>query len=125
MTSEMAMLRQLTFSRSFTSIQSNQMKELPIEIVRFVQEHQPPIVEARFCDSTGRVHTFVDKSAIFTTDWELEASSEYPQPGVIRCDEVSRYQNPDGREMVRVKTEVESTEGLSEFIVLASQFSAR
>jgi hypothetical protein len=101
------------------------MMDLPIEIVRFVQEHQPPIVEAQFRDSTGRLHTFVDKSAIFTTDWGLEASSEYPQPGVIRCDELSRYQSPDGREVVRVRTEIESTEGLSEFIVLASQFSAQ
>jgi len=101
------------------------MMELPIEIVRFVQEHQPPIVEAQFCDSAGRLHTFVDKSAIFTTDWALAASSEYPQPGVIRCDELSRYQSPDGWEVVRVRTEVESTEGLSEFIVLASQFSAQ
>jgi hypothetical protein len=101
------------------------MIDLRLEIVRFVQEHQPPIVEARFCDSTGRLHTFVDKSAIFTTDWGLEASSEYPQPGVIRCDELSRYQNPEGLEVVRVRTEVESTEGLSEFIVLASQFSTR
>jgi len=101
------------------------MIDLPLEIVRFVQEHQPPIVEAQICDSTGRLHTFVDKSAIFTTDWGLEASSEYPQPGVIRCDELSRYQNPEGLEVVRVRTEVESTEGLSEFVVLASQFSAR
>ena len=45
-------------------------------------------------------------------------------PGVIRCDELSRCQSPDGREVVRVRTEVESTEGLPEFIVLASQFSA-
>jgi hypothetical protein len=100
------------------------MKDLTVEIVRFVQEHQPPVVEAQFCDSIGRLHTFVDKSAIFTTDWGLEASSQYPQPGVIRCDELARYQSQDGQAVIRVRTEVESTEGLSEFIVLASQFSA-
>lgn len=99
------------------------MKDLPVKIVRFVQEHQPPIVEAQFYDSTGRLHAFVDKSAIFTTDWDLEASSTYPQPGVIRCDELGRYQSRDGLEVVRVRTEVESTEGISEFVVLASQFS--
>jgi hypothetical protein len=32
-----------------------------------IQEHQPPIVEAQFCDSTGPLHTFVDESAILTT----------------------------------------------------------
>jgi len=33
---------------------------------------------------------------MFTTDWELEASSEYAQPSVIRCDELSRYQSING-----------------------------
>jgi hypothetical protein len=120
----MGMLRQLTVFPRFQFDRINEMKDLPVKIVRFVQEHQPPIVEAQFCDSTGRLHTFVDKSAIFRTDWGLEASSEYPQPGAIRCDELSRYQIQGGREVVRVRTEVESTEGLSEFILLASQFSA-
>jgi hypothetical protein len=96
------------------------MDDLQVEIVRFVEECQPNIVEARFSDSEGRIHTFVDKSAIFTTDWSLDASSKYPQPGVIRCDILSRYHSSDGREMVRVRTEVESTEGISEFIVLGS-----
>jgi hypothetical protein len=99
------------------------MDDLQVEIVRFVEECQPNIVEARFSDFEGRCHAFVDKSAIFTTDWSLDAASKYPQPGVIRCDVLSRYERPDGREMVRVRTEVESSEGLSEFTVLASQFS--
>lgn len=94
-----------------------------MEIVRFVEECQPNIVEARFSDSEGRCHTFVDKSAIFSTDWSLDEATKYPQPGVIRCQILARWQVPAGPELVRVTTEVESTEGLSEFVVLANQVS--
>ena len=83
--------------------------------------HQPPIVEAEFFDSEGRRQTFMDKVAIFTSDL-LDAHSEYPQPGVIRCDVLERWYSSDDRELVRVTTEVESTEGRVEFVVLASQF---
>jgi hypothetical protein len=100
------------------------MVDLSVQIVRFVEEHQPPIVEAKFCDSTGCFHTFIDKAAIFTADWGLELTSKYPQPGVIRCDILARFQDPNGRELVRVRTEVESAEGLSEFVVLASHFTS-
>jgi hypothetical protein len=100
------------------------MDDLQVEIVRFVEECQPNIVEARFSDSEGRCHTFVDKSAIFTTDWSLDAASKYPQAGVIRRQVLARWQVPAGREVVRVKTEIESAEGVSEFVVLANQLSS-
>jgi len=87
--------------------------------VRFVMEHQPPIVEAEFLDSEGRRQTFVDKVAIFTSDWP-DADSHYPQFGVIRCNVLERCPSPDDR--VRIKTEVESTDGCDEFVVLAGQF---
>jgi len=98
-------------------------EELQVEIVRFVEECQPNIVEARFSDSEGRCHTFVDKSAIFTTDWSLDAATKYPQPGVIRCQVLARWQVPDGPDLVRVMTEIESTDGVLEFVVLANQVS--
>jgi hypothetical protein len=100
------------------------MVELPVEIVRFVEEHQPPIVEAEFRDATGHSHAFVDKSAIFTTDRGLQATTKYPQPGVIRCEVLGRCDGRDGVKLVRVRTEVESTEGLSEFVVVANQLSS-
>ena len=100
------------------------MMNLQVEIVRFVEEHQPPIVEAQFFDSIGRRHTFVEKVAIFTADW-LDASSKYPHPGAIRCEVLSQWRDPEGRELARVTTEkpdgVESTAGASEFEVLSSQ----
>ena len=76
------------------------MLDLPVQVVRFVEEHQPPIVEARFCDAAGSFHTFVDKSAIFTTDWGLDAMTNYPQQGVIRCDALAQSHGTDGRELV-------------------------
>jgi len=93
--------------------------DLPVQIVRFVQEQQPPLVEAKFCDSTGYSHTFIDKSALFTADWGLDATTNYPLPGFIRCEVLGRSRGPKGQELVRVRTEIESTEGLSEFVVLA------
>jgi len=97
-------------------------KELQVEIVRFVEEGQPNIVEARFSDSGGRCHSFIDKAAIFSTDWSLGAATKYPQRGVIRCQVLAEWQVPDGPELVRVTTEIESTEGVSEFVVPANQF---
>src|SRR5262245_36182867 len=99
------------------------MDELQVEIVRFVEEHQPNIVEAKFFDSAGQCHTFVDKSAIFTTNWSLDAVSKYPQPGAVRCEVLARWRVPDGPDLIRVTTEIESTEGVSEFVVLANQLS--
>ena len=92
------------------------MDDLQVEIVRFIEECQPNIVEAEFFDSEGRRHTFVDKSAIFTTDWSLDASSKYPRAGVARCQVLARQQIPNGRDVVRIRTEIESTEEASEFL---------
>jgi hypothetical protein len=69
------------------------------------------------------VIAFVDKAAIFTADFSLDAASKYPQAGVIRCQALARWQVPAGRDVVRVRTEVESTEGVSEFVVDANQLS--
>lgn len=101
--------------------------EVTVQIVRFVEEHQPPIVEARLVDAMGRPHTFIEKSAIFTDDWSFTEASAYPQPGAIRCETLAEWRDASGAELVRVTTErpddIQSTEGLSEFIVPSSQVS--
>src|SRR5438128_12486571 len=103
--------------------------EVKVQIVRFVMEHQPPIVEAKLVDSTGRSHMFVEKSAIFTDDWSLNEASTYPQSGVIRCEALSQWRDSSGAELVRVTTQrpdgIESTEGISEFTVSSSQLATR
>jgi hypothetical protein len=122
-TSMSGIYQQMRGLREANPLESNGMDDLQVEIVRFVEECQPNIVEARFSDSEGRCHTFVDKSAIFTTDWSLDGATKYPQPGVIRCQVLARWQVPTGPDVVRVTTEIESTEGISEFVVLANQLS--
>ena len=97
-----------------------------VKIVRFVEWHQPPIVEAELFDADGRRHTFVDKEAIFTSEW-LDSDSTYPQPGAIHCEILNP--EPDGQspKLVRITTlrpdGIESVEGLSEFIVRNEQLS--
>lgn len=101
--------------------------EVPVQIIRSVEEHQPPIVEAQFLDSSERCHKFIAKSAIFTTDWGLDAARDYPQPGAIGCEALARWRDSEGRELVRITTarpdDVESTDGLSEFVVLSTQLA--
>ena len=100
--------------------------DLSVQIVRFVEEHQPPIVEAELVDSDGRCHTFIEKCTIFTGDYP-NVNSKYPQPGAIRCEVITRLSDDRGRETVRVTTAtpdgIESTEGFSNFVVYPSQLS--
>jgi len=96
------------------------MNFIRVEIVRFVDAHQPGWAECEFEDAEGRRHVVRDKVPIFTGE-VLDADSRYPMAGVIRCEVLERFQDATGREMVRVGTAkpdgVESVEGLSEFVV--------
>jgi hypothetical protein len=100
------------------------MPELIVEIVRFVDETQPGVVECVMTDAWGADHVFIDKVPIFTTAGLTECSS-YPQCGTIACGVLRRWHEHDGREIVTVDTSdswhVESTEGQTQFDVLASQ----
>ena len=100
--------------------------ELAIEIVRFVDDYQPGIVQCEFVDADGRRHTFVEKVPIVSLE-DLNASSEYPRGGSARCRIRSRWRDANGRDLVTVSTAepfgIESTEGLSEFVVLEAQLS--
>jgi hypothetical protein len=80
--------------------------DLTVRIVRFVLDHQPPM----FLAGT------------------LDAHSVYPQTGAVRCSVLRRWRDAGGREFVRISTAdpdcIESSEGLSEFVVLQTQVSA-
>jgi hypothetical protein len=101
--------------------------ELAVQIVRFVDsEPQPGVVACELTDAENRRHSFVDKVPIFST-MDLDDRSTYPQPGIIRCEVIARWQDASGRGLARVRTArdgVESIEGLSEFVVLATQISS-
>jgi hypothetical protein len=99
------------------------MQSLAVQIFRFVDSAFPGWVECELVDAYGRRHVLKDKVPIFTIE-DLGADSKYPSPGSVRCEVAERYKNENGNELVRASTAkpdgVESTEGLSEFTVLAS-----
>jgi hypothetical protein len=102
------------------------MPELNVDIVRFVDEAQPGVVECVLTDVWGMVHVFIDKVPIFTKA-NLTENSLYPQRGVIACSVLRRWHEHGDREIVTVDTSdpwhVESTEGQTQFDVLASQLT--
>ena len=57
----------------------------------------------------------------------LDSKSEYPQAGVIRCIVTGERPNPEGRDLVSISTaepdQIESTEGLTDVVVLRAQVS--
>ncbi len=77
-------------------------------------------------DADGRSHTFRDKVPIFT-DKYLNATSTYPQPGYVRCEVISESKDTSGKAVVHINTArpdgLESTEGLSQFVVVPTQLS--
>jgi hypothetical protein len=98
------------------------MHQLTVQIVRYVDDSFPGWIECQFVDAEGHRHSIIDKVPIVTSGL-LESTSIYPQPGSVACNELKRWRDTDGRELVLISTEpfgVESTEGLSAFSVLAS-----
>jgi len=102
------------------------MPSIQVSIFRFVDEHQPGFVEAEFADADGTSHTIVDKAPVFSPE-DLWSDSVYPQPGFARCEVLARFEDSQGRKLARVTIakpdSLESTRGLSEFVVLESQIS--
>jgi hypothetical protein len=98
------------------------MPDLMVRIVRFVDRDFPGWVECEFVDAEGRRHSIIEKVPIVTTE-DLGADSEYPKPGIVRCEILKRYRDDKGQELVRISTDrptgIESTEGTSEFAVPA------
>ena len=103
------------------------MDLLKVSIVQFVLEHQPNIVRCEFVDAEGRTHSLIDKVPIFYCDY-LDADSRYPTPGRVRCTVLERWRDSGERELVRISTKepdgVESTQEVSDFVVLATQIES-
>jgi hypothetical protein len=96
------------------------MPSLRVQIVRFVDEYQPGIVECQFRDALGEVHRMIDKLPIFT-DANLWSDSDYPQPGLAECMVLERMLD-SGRNLARIRS-LETTEGKSEFVVSEADLS--
>jgi hypothetical protein len=101
--------------------------DLAVEIVRFLDDYQPGIVACEFVDANGRRHAFIEKAPVFSLE-DLNADSKYPLSGSARCVVLNRWCDANERELVSISTAepfgIESTEGLSEFVVLQAQVSA-
>jgi hypothetical protein len=100
---------------------------LAVNIVRYVDDHQPGWVESQFLDAKGRRHSFVDKVPSFASAGPLDANTAYPQSGYVACEVLSRSQDEQGRSVAHITTArpyyIESTDGLSEFDVLSTQLA--
>ena len=100
------------------------MSEVKVQIVRFVEDHQPPIVEAVLLDAWGREWAFIHKCAYFTATY-LDENSTYPQQGVIGCEIIRAWRDEQGRELCTITTErpwdLEARDGETRFDVLAKQ----
>jgi hypothetical protein len=100
------------------------MHYLSVQIVRYADgSSYPGWVDCELVDAAGRTHVINEKVPLVTSE-DLDAESKYPLPGEIACEILERYEDDKRRELVRVTIDrpcyIESTEGLSEFVVLAS-----
>lgn len=102
------------------------MPTLPVQITRFVDEHQPGFVEFAFKDADGVARVFIDKVPVVTRE-DLGATSVYPCAGAIACEIVETWTDAVGRSLARIDTErpwhIETAFGETHFVVLAEQVS--
>ena len=102
------------------------MTTVPVQIVRFVLEHQPNIVGCVLTDAFGRQWNFEDKVVYFTTAY-LDEQSSYPQPGALPCKVVREWTDESGRRVVTINSTaqcaIQATTGETQFDVLADQIT--
>ena len=100
------------------------MIAVKVSIVKFISDHQPGFVECLLTDAWGKQHIVNEKIPI-VTEKTLNASSNYPQEGVIACEIIRERKDKDGMSIFTVDTAkpwgVETIEGLNRFDVFAVQ----
>ena len=100
------------------------MDTLTVTIERFIDDHQPGIVECVLVDADGCVHRFVEKVPVVSLAG-LGPGSAYPQPGSIGCVVEAAWIDRQGRQCVRVSTErpwdIASSAGETRFTVFREQ----
>jgi len=100
------------------------MPFLRIQIVRFVDKHQPGFVAGEFTDTQGAQHTIIDKVPVIAIT-DLWSDSAYPQPGIAACEILERSQDAGGQRLLRITIGkpwgLESVDGETQFVVFDSQ----
>jgi hypothetical protein len=98
--------------------------QLKVQIMRYVDDYFPGIVECELVDAGGHRHSFIEKGPVVSDEWPGPEDS-YPKDGIIRCEILEQWRDLDGRDLLRVTTQrpdyIETKEGISEFVVLSSQ----
>lgn len=99
------------------------MKFISVAIVRFVDEEpQPGIVECELVDADGKLHRFVEKTAVVSSD-HLFRDNDYPRAGALACEVEATWVDQSGSALARISTRpwsVESVDGLTTFVVPVS-----
>jgi hypothetical protein len=98
------------------------MSTVPIQIVRFVLEHQPNIVGCILIDAYDQQWNFEDK-VVYFTDAYLDEQSSYPQPGSLPCKVEREWIDDRGRRIATISSMMEETSGETLFDVLADQIT--
>ena len=100
------------------------MPAITVQITRFVDDHFPGCVECNFVDALGETHVFIEKVPMVSIE-NLSSTSDYPRSGSIDCRIEEEWNETTGRAVARVDTtepwDMESTRGMTSFVVLASQ----
>jgi hypothetical protein len=95
---------------------------LRAQIIRWVDDYQPGIVECRFTDALGQEWSVIEKLPILT-DANLWSDSEFPQPAFIACQIIRRDRDDVGHEVASIDTQnpwaIEATDGTTSFRVFA------
>jgi hypothetical protein len=100
--------------------------EVKILILRFTNDDQPGWVDCELVDAWGKRWLFNVKVPIVTSE-DLDQTSHYPQPGGMGCEEIKRWRDDAGREIVTITTErpydEQSIDGETLFDVLDEQLN--
>ena len=97
------------------------MLSISAEIIRWVDDYQPGIVECSFTDAHGREWRVIEKLPVVTLE-RLDSQSKYPRPGFLACQQLSAE---DSEGIVTVTTDlpwhINAVDGASEFDIRAHQ----
>jgi hypothetical protein len=111
-----------SYGQTETETLGGSMLGVQVQIVRLIDDDFPGFIECQFIDADGRLWSFIEKVPV-VTELDLDGDSTYPQTGVIACEEVGRFLDSSGREIVRIETDrpwgVESIDGNTRFEVTA------
>lgn len=92
----------------------NEEARVAVSIVRFVDQHQPNIIEFVLRDAFQRDRHFRDKVTIVSL-LDLDERSTYPVEGWLRCTVLRRYEDEHGRALAVIDTaHPDSVESLDE-----------